>query len=321
MADCLFCGVDLTGRASREHLIPASLGGWLTTDLVCKECNDYFGHTVDAFADSHLLSAVRREVGLESHRRQEGKFFDPHVGGTRRGRVKDDGTIGIVEPAFWYPDGSGVFIEAETRDKALGIAKTIRERKAAEGRSMSFAEVPPAAPASVRMRMHRAEEPRDMSELFHRETAKIAVEYIALVAAPDVARLPALDPIRQFSRDGTGPDMVISTNNVPDKFWLPQTRRLFLRRLPDGTPDHVEQDQTADKLVPADGSPPDPNVVPHWTSFRHQLSLYRGQRDWFQLVLFEWLVASVPLPSGLPIPWGSADALDCLTGETSARRP
>ena len=50
---CIFCGA-LSSGGSREHLLPASLGGGdnevLPAGLVCSSCNQYFGSKVERYA-------------------------------------------------------------------------------------------------------------------------------------------------------------------------------------------------------------------------------------------------------------------------------
>ena len=43
---CLFCRKDIDSP-SRDHIFPAFLGGKRTI-IVCKYCNDYFGHSIEA---------------------------------------------------------------------------------------------------------------------------------------------------------------------------------------------------------------------------------------------------------------------------------
>jgi hypothetical protein len=303
-------------------LVPASLGEWLTTDRVCKDCNDYFGHAVDRVAESQFLAGLRREAGLQTRRPAEGEFFDPHVGGSRTGRINDDGTVAAVSPVFEYEDGRGGVIQADTQEEAFRIAEKFRRRAKREGRTMSFRELDPQPPAIVRMRIrHDLPEAREIIDLIHREAAKIATEYIALAAGPEIALLPELDPIRALARVGSGPDAVSTKYLGPNEVWLPRSRRLLLLGPMDERPSQEQLDSIAGALVPADGSAPDSDKVPHWTSFRHQLGLHRRRVAWFQLTLFDWFVALVPLPDFLPIPWGSMDVRDCLTGEVAATRP
>lgn len=48
----LFCPKELGASEGREHLIPESLGGWLTVSDVCRDCNSRFGSTVDTVVNA-----------------------------------------------------------------------------------------------------------------------------------------------------------------------------------------------------------------------------------------------------------------------------
>ena len=37
-----------TGPLSEEHIIPSSIGGRLTANIICKNCNDRFGRLIEA---------------------------------------------------------------------------------------------------------------------------------------------------------------------------------------------------------------------------------------------------------------------------------
>lgn len=51
MQICIFCKEDASTSASKEHIIPESLGGWdqiLPAGIVCDRCNNYFARKVEA---------------------------------------------------------------------------------------------------------------------------------------------------------------------------------------------------------------------------------------------------------------------------------
>ena len=76
---CLFCRKPLDGVAaspSLEHLIPDAIGGWLTTRLVCVDCNSRLGREVDRFVNDPALLYLREEVGLPISRDVIGEYYD-----------------------------------------------------------------------------------------------------------------------------------------------------------------------------------------------------------------------------------------------------
>ena len=55
---CFFC---LESRPSNlEHIFPKAIGGTLTTNRVCKPCNDQLGHEVDVLVTDHIFIQFRR---------------------------------------------------------------------------------------------------------------------------------------------------------------------------------------------------------------------------------------------------------------------
>jgi hypothetical protein len=89
---CIVCKRD---SVSTEHLIPESLGGRLTANLLCRTCNSKLGHDLEAQAKhdpsvieaaSKLLTEIRPLALsiLESHR-----HVSEDKGGIREGFVRD----------------------------------------------------------------------------------------------------------------------------------------------------------------------------------------------------------------------------------------
>jgi hypothetical protein len=72
---CIICEQDKdVSQFSVEHVIPEAIGGVLTIDNVCKECNSHLGTEVDIHLINHLLfdipvlyTKLRTSMGLSQH--------------------------------------------------------------------------------------------------------------------------------------------------------------------------------------------------------------------------------------------------------------
>jgi hypothetical protein len=63
---CIFCCEEKP--SSVDHVFPLAIGGTVTTDRVCKECNSTLGSRVDAALSDFLPVRMRRaKLGLASH--------------------------------------------------------------------------------------------------------------------------------------------------------------------------------------------------------------------------------------------------------------
>ena len=79
---CIFCLKNK--KASLEHIFPDSLGGLLTTNDVCKECNDYMGRVVDSpLINNFLMEIIRLTYKLQG---KGGKVPNPFA----KGQLRDE---------------------------------------------------------------------------------------------------------------------------------------------------------------------------------------------------------------------------------------
>lgn len=60
MKRCIICRKDKE-EYSLEHIIPDSIGGTLTIESVCSECNSKLGSKVDKYLVNHFFCVVKRE--------------------------------------------------------------------------------------------------------------------------------------------------------------------------------------------------------------------------------------------------------------------
>ncbi len=70
MEKCWFCGVEFSEitPSTIEHIIPTSLGGKLKANILCKECNEFFGQTIDSDFNEMLSFITARYSNLISDR-------------------------------------------------------------------------------------------------------------------------------------------------------------------------------------------------------------------------------------------------------------
>jgi hypothetical protein len=140
---CIFC---LQERApSLEHVFPLAVGGTVTTDRVCSECNSTLGTRVDAALNDFLpIRARRAELGLAGNSGTPPVWYEMFLGdatviGQDANRVQTtfDKTTGKLDHRQLYhatdvtaPDGRKqrrITIDARDRDQIPKIIQ--RERK------------------------------------------------------------------------------------------------------------------------------------------------------------------------------------------------
>jgi hypothetical protein len=320
MATCLFCPNEIAGDlVSEEHVLPASICGctWLTTYSVCRSCNSLFGSEVDKFADMYPITLLRREVGIEVNATMLTEYLDPQIDALIQGRHMPDGTIKPVSPVF--KDGNRVVIHTETEEECQSILAKFTER---QGSEFTMKELRRVQPRAVRSRLVQRDFER-FKQLLAREAAKIAIEYIALVTAPEIAQLPALNRLRQFVR--TGDDVYLTQSgllNGPTITVLPNTGFVLIFAEP-GKPVPEDLDAYLEAALPArkEEEPPDLTGLAEWPGYVHEIALIDDGRPRFELTLFSRFLAGSYLPSDLPLPWGTSSSLDVVTKEARGYRP
>lgn len=118
---CIVCLKD--GELTIEHVIPASLGGKLTSRILCKDCNNRFGHGFES--DARLAPELRRAAAgmatdlgelaeaLEIGARYVAHFEEQQV----LQKVRSDGQFGTAKLA----DESLIVPEAEATNRISSI--------------------------------------------------------------------------------------------------------------------------------------------------------------------------------------------------------
>jgi hypothetical protein len=195
------------------------------------------------------------------------------------------------------------------------IAGGWEKRMRDAGKEVTKRQIEPAESEVVRMRVP-PQDSKELRTLLGREAAKAAVEYIGLRASPEIALLPALDPLRDHARLGQRYDGISVLYVGPRPFVrLPRLNQIQVIGGPGRPPDDHRLDAYMDGLVPIpnDGTLPDLGVFPEWPGFEHRLELVaRRQEGSFRLTLFTALVITVELHSSMApiLPWSCFDKKD-----------
>ncbi len=123
---CFFC--VKSQPPSLEHIFPKAIGGILTTDRVCKPCNDQLGDKVDVLVTDHIFIQFRRsDLGLAG---QSGKVPNATEVLLRQGvmaddseqriRVVTDPTTGKLEPRI-LPKRTNRVLDDGTREEGMVV--------------------------------------------------------------------------------------------------------------------------------------------------------------------------------------------------------
>lgn len=83
---CIFC-LEVK-EPTDEHIFPGAIGGTLTIDRVCKQCNDWLGANIDVLLTNHdLILLERAKMGI---RNRAGNMINPWKDVFRNGVMADD---------------------------------------------------------------------------------------------------------------------------------------------------------------------------------------------------------------------------------------
>jgi hypothetical protein len=116
---CIFCDNVLDGTTKPEHILLNALGGRKTTRrVICSDCNNRFGGTIDD-ALSAQVPIVRNLLQFESGTGKSPPMLRSLQSGKERINIKSDGRPELVTPPFSVtkrPDGSAeikVMVQSE----------------------------------------------------------------------------------------------------------------------------------------------------------------------------------------------------------------
>lgn len=130
MKRCYACSVNPAREArSQEHVIPNALGGRWKTRLLCKECNQLFGHTIDAQLDKEF----RIWMNLLSLSREYGDVQPVDVFAEGHGKLKlaADGFLRPQHPTVdeeHVGNQVNISIQARSKEEVLKIAQQIMRK-------------------------------------------------------------------------------------------------------------------------------------------------------------------------------------------------
>ncbi len=91
---CILC--TQTKFLTNEHVIPAQIGGILSSDIICKDCNDYLGHSIEANIKNDpslrlAIEGVKNQVpDLYNIMIQRLPFLAKSIHGTVKGSFKNE---------------------------------------------------------------------------------------------------------------------------------------------------------------------------------------------------------------------------------------
>ena len=131
MFTCFYCGKSLDdSMRSLEHIVPESIGGNITTWMVCKDCNTRANQEIDEkFKDQWLISWDRAFLGLSDKR---GKKHIEVIETSRENgekiqiRVGEDGLVPITKPDSnidWEKGHAIIKTDPKYQDKILNDLK------------------------------------------------------------------------------------------------------------------------------------------------------------------------------------------------------
>jgi hypothetical protein len=210
---CIICLEP--GRLSEEHLVPASLGGILASEFVCKACNDRFGHGFEAVARqspairiaAHNLKGDLPDLAKAIESKQAyivrvpdpGLEFRTAAGLRARGRAPDGSLLVPAEDApvvisqMMKRRGSGA---QEVAQALSTLARLPVGQRASLGEEI---EVVNWDQVSAQMDLSRGPTLSNLVPL------KAAYEFASLLIGPAVYDIQPLDRIRKilFEQDDT----------------------------------------------------------------------------------------------------------------------
>jgi hypothetical protein len=298
-ATCLFCSQPLSGWIVPEHIVPESIGGWITTRSVCNPCNYRFGGQIDSFAQYEPFLSLRREAGLSVPDTSPVTFFDQSLGEVVHGRRRADGRVEGNRTIF--DRGDRFVVQGRTPEHADQEFKRYADRQAKRGISVRMEGRRTTEEAEVVVRIGHDAMAESRPRLL-RSAAKSAIEYLAYAVGDPIALDPVFDPLRMFASEGH-PDPGVMIDFAGGSTYLPRTEVMMTEARSDAPPP-----DDRDRVESLRAGAPNYNRL---TQIVHRLVLVPdGQTAQFHLWLFGWVFVVVPLPWHAGIPTWRLDYRD-----------
>jgi len=199
--ECIYCGPDRRAR-SDEHVIPRAIGGSFSShDIICEECNSYFGREVDPYITNWHLSLIARNwFDLEGY----GGTVPRYEVETEGGQVLTVERKGALRPKWRdivkIQDGKSFYFSAGTpteEDAHKAIARTIAKQTELAGHP------PNVALKRVDGTIRRDWKPYEADVVYDyrkqgRAIAKMALHYLASVLDRRFLLTKKSKPLRDF---------------------------------------------------------------------------------------------------------------------------
>lgn len=202
--DCIYCGPGKP--ASKEHIIPQAIGGsYSSSDIICEECNSYFGREVDPHITNWHLSLIARDwFDLEGY----SGIVPGYEVETEDGQLLTVGRKGTLRPKWRdvvkREDGKSFYFSAGTpteEDAHQAIANTIARQTKLTGRPPNIAESRVTANTRRDWTPYEADVLYDYSKQ-GRAITKMALHYLAAQLDRRFLLTRDFDPIMRFVRYG-----------------------------------------------------------------------------------------------------------------------
>jgi len=204
MIDCIYCG---SGKpASKEHIVPHAIGGsYSSSNIICEECNSYFGREVDPHITNWHLSLIARDwFDLEGY----SGIVPGYEVETEDGQLLTVGRKGTLRPKWRdvvkREDGKSFYFSAGTpteEDARQAIANTIARQTKLAGSPPNIAESRVTANTRRDWAPYVADVVYDYSKQ-GRAIAKMALHYLATQLDFRFLLTRDFEPIMQFVRYG-----------------------------------------------------------------------------------------------------------------------
>jgi hypothetical protein len=202
--ECIYCGYGK--KPSKEHIIPYAIGGrFSSSEIICRDCNSYFGTNVDHHITNWQLSLIARNYfDLEGH----GASIPRYEVEAEDGQVLTVERKGILRPKWrdvvTHNDGNSFSFSggAPTEEDARkAIVNVIAKQTKRAGCPPTISE------SRVEVRVRREWRVFESDVVYDymkqgRAIAKMAFHYLATQLDRRFLRTRDFIPVKRFVRDG-----------------------------------------------------------------------------------------------------------------------